>query len=406
MNCNIYILGNCDTLHLQYPKDCSEVFQEAYKISDSLRQLIYFRSGSIMYHVFYKKIDEINTIGFCVETNGVVFLETEILFSLFEEALEQLIFYGKILNINEKGKVVVSENVGNAFLDHVHYEKISSFILSELEHKKSSFEKLPLVNFSKEIGTKRCFNEGNFSKYPFVTAFQDCTIVSVSKNSGPSKKNFVNEIVNLIQTKSSENKKVNDNLEELKKEYDKLNREKKRTTVVSLLIIFSMILGFSIFGLLRSSKRLEMNIKSLETKNENLSTRILSLNNSISNLSAEKESLLTEKAESKKLISNYQRNYIEKKFYQVVKEDNERLKKQDEQNGVTIAALRREISSLKMSGKSQNNKIGSYLLQLEVMSGAVLSPYKGKYYLSKRTPYRLVLKVDGKVKESYVLEAK
>lgn len=154
MNSSVYVFGSLGNGYTQYPDDyAKDIFQNLYEKSAAHSQIAIRRDKNLMYYGYIRKLDVSGQyIGFCILLNGVMFMNVNSLFKLFEDAFADLINRGVIVNFNDKGEVTSS--IINLYQKKNEVERIVAIILNNISDIKFGLRKLPPIFY--EVSTNEC----------------------------------------------------------------------------------------------------------------------------------------------------------------------------------------------------------------------------------------------------------
>lgn len=245
MNCTVYVFGNLGDGYTQYPNDyAKEIFQNFCAKATESSQIAIHRDNNLMYYGYIRKLDEKNQyIGFCILLNGLMLSHITSLFSVFENAVADLVARGIILHFNEQGDVVSSLNNLNEKQQEV--ERIIS-VIQKLYDYNNDVKNLPPVSYGISKSDVKTFFESDKSddiinascKYGY-------TFIYKTKNFNTIQLNSFKKILSDVCQKRDEYKKQS---ESLKLQLNKAKAQQRNTTWVSILGGIVLILGIIIWN--------------------------------------------------------------------------------------------------------------------------------------------------------------
>lgn len=111
MNSTIYVFGHFNEGYMQYPDDYTEsICQKFCEVATAKTQLVIHRDKELVYYGYVRRLDtpcdtSQQCIGFCIVLNGVMLIQEDALFALFEHAISHLVQRGELLSLNSNGGV-------------------------------------------------------------------------------------------------------------------------------------------------------------------------------------------------------------------------------------------------------------------------------------------------------------
>ena len=133
MNCSVYIFGDFGVGYTQYPEGyVQDIIYKFVEQSSAISQIVIHRDKNLMYYGYVRKLDVPERyIGFCVLLNGVRLSHLANLFSVYEDAVADLVTHGEILCFNEHDQLSSFEG---KLIDLQHeVERISAFVRDRVE---------------------------------------------------------------------------------------------------------------------------------------------------------------------------------------------------------------------------------------------------------------------------------
>ena len=145
MNATIYVYGDFNDGYTQYPNDCTcEIFKIFYDNAKYITQIAIHRDGDLMYYGYIRKLEEERYIGMCVVLNGLLLTCIDTLFSLFENAISELVTKGQLIHFNEQGDIAT--NVGKLYLNREEIDLLCDSLRVRL-NEFNDVAALPPVSF-------------------------------------------------------------------------------------------------------------------------------------------------------------------------------------------------------------------------------------------------------------------
>lgn len=252
MNVSSYLFLQTSDGIIQYPNDYTKtIFQNAVGTYRSKKRIVYYRQGNVMYHIYIRKISSVDFCGIAFATNNVVCINVDELYSIFEEAFARIVYNANVFKFTEEGLLSVDDKTQvNDLLLNV---RLANFVSSETERIKSSFEKLPAENYENSKDFVKRLNEKSFTQKAFVDALQEYSSVFVEKYASTEDILSILKTGNQLHALNTEKKNLLNQNAKLQQEFDKLENEKKRSTIVSWLdsclssCLFYLMLGVVLF---------------------------------------------------------------------------------------------------------------------------------------------------------------
>ena len=280
MNNSTYIFGELSNGYSQYPEDSSSnLFRDIQDQCVAPSQLIIHRDENMMYYIYIRKFDKNKYIGFAIAINGYYFTQLQSLFSLFEKEIEELVEAGVIINLSNNGEV--TSNLPSLKSEE---EEVMS-VINSLHIKVNSLrnlKKLPPIDFSVAISSRKLFKDTDpvsdiataSCRFGFTIVLKESDYDTVRTTS------FKNVLKKLNTDKNALIKEI----EELKEQNRKIQRQKKQFKNVIFLVLIVLACGVGIYFL---NENLNNTQNKLDTANNTISEKesiIVGKNSTISNL--------------------------------------------------------------------------------------------------------------------------
>ena len=266
MNSTVYLFGVLGGGYTQYPDDYSrEIFSEFEKNIKSPAQLMIHRSDAIIYYGYLRKLSEQGKyIGIAFVFNGAMCADYQSLCKLCEENFTNWVVSGDILEFTDNGDI--TSKIDKLYKTATEFKRISESLSTQIESSNLPFHKLPPVNYaiSSNVVKKFNLNDGNetineaLKDYSNIYIYSDSTSVTFT---GYSDK---------LRSLNQENIRLRD-------ENVKVLREKKRTTIVTILSIVVAIGIIIIIGFANRSSEQGHKIELLERDKKSLNEHIRAL---------------------------------------------------------------------------------------------------------------------------------
>jgi hypothetical protein len=281
MNVTVYLFGEFNNGYAQYPDDYTVVkFNKFYTNSKSISQIVIHREGNLMYYGYVRKLEQGRYIGFCVVINGLMLTKLEGLFSLFENAITNLVTNGQLIHFNVQGNIVT--NVDKLYLNLEEIDLISDSFRNGIHRIKHSLQSLPAVSYGVSKDSVKNFSiEDSIDEIIKSSYTYGYTFVYKSKGYDTSQLNSYKGILSRLNNEKIELERRYDKLE---KEHEETLKQKKQYQFVA--VLFLIVLGCAI-GLIFLNDNLNNTKSELQKANKNileLKDSISSKNIKISNL--------------------------------------------------------------------------------------------------------------------------
>lgn len=287
MNLDVYLFGKLGGSYTQYPDDYSrEVFSEFENNIKSPSQLMIHRHNELIYYGYLRQLSiRDKYIGIAFVFNGVMCTDITYLSKLCEDNITNWIVNGEILEFDDNGDII--SKVDKLYKTASEFKRLSESLSAQIDSAKLPFQKLPPINFAVSSSAVKTFNIDD-NNIEFNNALREyCNIYIYSESKSETLNGFSDKL-----------RRLNKENITLKEENAKILREKKRTTIVTILLIFVAVgVILVVFFVNRSSAQVK-HINVLTANNEQLKSYInnlrrdsTSLNYKIRSLEYDKEVL-------------------------------------------------------------------------------------------------------------------
>lgn len=310
MNVATYVFGEFNNGYTQYLDDYTKpVFKKFYSLSKSETQIAIHRDGNLLYYGYIRKLENERHIGFCVVLNGLMLSQPGELFSLYENAITNLITNGQLIHFNEQGNIVAN-------VESLHMNRGELDVLSEtfrIGFKRLKHQQLPSVSFGVAKDSVKDFSiEDDIDDIVSSSHTYGYTLIYKSKGYNTNQLNSYNAV--LLRVNDEKENLVKQNAE-LTKKNEEIKKQKKQYEVVGFLCI---ILIGCIIGLLAFNGSLQSKDNKIQSLNAELKDKIdsismltntqLQLNrkvSSLNNIIEQKNSVINTQTQE---IENYRLN--------------------------------------------------------------------------------------------------
>ena len=282
VNSSIYIFGSFDNGYTQYPDNYArEIYQNFFTQASSKSQIVIHREKELMYYGYVRKLDgHSNYIGFCVLLNGIMFSNISNLFTVFENAIAELVSHGDIIAFNEQGEIISTTSSLVDKLQEVN--QITIMIKSGIDGLESYTKALPPINYSVSNTEQKVFtymdSNDNIVEasckyaYTYVVKDKGCDTSSLSGYKG------------IIRKLHKEKEELSSAYAKLKKQYDKLNKQKKQYRNVFILCLLVVLCGAGLFFLNNDLRFTQQALEQSQSENVQKGKNIQKLNSNITAL--------------------------------------------------------------------------------------------------------------------------
>lgn len=291
MNHSIYLFGEFSSGYSQYPDDFSkDLFQKTAADLRAKTQLALFREEHLLYYIYLRQLDIPDSpgryFGMAISFNDIYCDDINGVFSIFEEAITDIVTTGKVLDFTDQGGITTPET--KLCLEQTEIERISTAISSALEElPQSSFNNLPPVNYGIGRDESTSYAVSDMTSTILRQSIEIYSQIYIYKNedydtlalSGYSGR--IRDMSKQIFGLQSANA-------ELIEELARVKRQKKRTTAVTLLSV-AVICVFII--LLVVGSNLNGQVSSLNSQVDDLEESLRERNITISRLNQDKINL-------------------------------------------------------------------------------------------------------------------
>lgn len=268
MNSSVYIFGSLSSGYTQYPDDNKRtLFKTVADRIYSKDMIAVRRDGNLLYYIYaravYSQQPNSQYIGFAIELNGLYYNDILLLFPLFEDAFTKVVLSGKFVEFNDDGEIVA--NTTQIHHDQGEVNRVTKSLLSSVEAlPESGYKKLPPVNYS--VG----LNEGTHLSDKSTTADVDNALLQYNAiniyKDGTGGVSALIGYAEKIKSLSGQIKSLAKEKTDLSNDLAKTKRQKKRTTIVTVL---SLLIATAVVVIISVSTSLSEQVRNL-THNINI----------------------------------------------------------------------------------------------------------------------------------------
>lgn len=243
MNFGFYIFGNPRGNFSQYPSDKTKAEIRADLQRQFNRMLCIRREGSIVSYTFYNRLSPTSYIGFRLTLNGMAFTRPKALCNLLSRVVDTVIVNGHTLQFNHSGTIIYTFSVRTMsslshFADGIHSYLSYQFDTYPDRYGCSRLKGLPEDDtpyFAKETDSESDINDKTYSH----------KIVYLNDD----KSNNCGLVASQISSLAEKIDVANANIDFLKEENSRLNRQKKQFKMVILLMLLLCGTGFWLWSI-------------------------------------------------------------------------------------------------------------------------------------------------------------
>ena len=273
MNADVYLFGDLGNGYTQYIDDNSrELFKSIASKSKANSQLVIHRDDTLMYYSYvrrlrYEESSNNRYIGISYVLNNRFIYDIDGLFAILEGAITTIVSRGAILEYTDDGNIDAS--VGKLYNAKSEFAHISAYLKTELDSfMAGKNDTLPPLDYSISTSEIKTFTYKD-AREEIISALSTFPTVYIYKD-----ENYENE-----ESKTFANKLYRLNREnvKLRAENEKVLREKKRTTIVTILSIVVAVGIIIIIGFANRSSEQGRKIELLERDKKSLNEHVSSL---------------------------------------------------------------------------------------------------------------------------------
>lgn len=357
MNADVYLFGDLGNGYTQYIDDNSrELFKSIASKSKANSQLVIHRDDTLMYYSYVRRLQNEESsnnryIGISYVLNNRFIYDIDGLFAIFEGAITTIVSRGVILEYTDDGKIVAS--VGKLYNAKSEFAHISAYLKNELDSfMAGKNDALPPLDYSISTSERKTFTYKD-AREEIISALSTFPTVYIFKD-----ENYENEESKSFSNKLSSLNKKNISLQAAN---DNLRREKKRTTIVTILSIVVAVGIIIIIGFANRSSEQGRKIESLERDKK-------SLNEHVSSLAKDSVRFEKELSDTKDEL-NYQ-----KRSAAQLKVDKDELEDELATANENLEAYKQTIDQLNLQLREKEQTISNLRSQIQNQTSSNVSP--------------------------------
>lgn len=239
MNFDFYLLGTPDGYN-QYPLDNkADLFRSFHDDVKSDTQMTIWRNADVVYYVYTRNLRSAGKnqyFGMVIAINGLYLNHIGNVFSIFEQLCSNIALRGRILKIDQSGKIQFAHS---RFLDtpdeiettiHECRELVETHLRDDLKHLP---EEYVVQHRAITISYDDKFSDGKLNG---LLKEYNCIHFTRSENAGAG-------YIDMVVTRLYEENR------NLKEQYKRLNSQKKQYKIVVTLLILLLVVGGGLFML-------------------------------------------------------------------------------------------------------------------------------------------------------------
>lgn len=240
MNFNLYILGNIEGVHNQYPNDFTSSLLSNSNNELKGSKLIIHREMDLIHYVYMMRIDSKNTIGLAIVFNKIYSDNPHAIMSFLSSIIEEkLLKEGNIIKYNSNAKIEFTLNQFDSRINNV-FDKIKDFCNYEFSENKIRYGLRPLNTIYNGVRSSYKISI-NSSNEDILSLCQRHNTVIIDSNNG-IEGGYITKLIEALKKEKNEALK---NVAILRDENQKLQKQKKQYKFVVFLSIIAVILGLS-----------------------------------------------------------------------------------------------------------------------------------------------------------------
>lgn len=237
MKPQIYYFGSLPSGFSAYPSDHTRTFFEQFlKRSKSEVQIVVHREGNLLHYGYVRKFSNNSFgIGLCIDC---IYNDVDFLFTVFDDIYADMIKKGDVLKITSNGNI--EWKIKSYTEDTVALNEYSKSIIELVDITESNSEKLPPADFS--ISINDCLEISlEASKEEIIDATKRYPNLYIAKTKAEIER--VTSYITTLKTKNDIIKKLQQEIQDCKRELTKAKAQQRNLIWVSVLGATVLILG-------------------------------------------------------------------------------------------------------------------------------------------------------------------
>lgn len=298
INSTVYVFGNLGSGYTQHPDDYTkEIFKNFAAKAAADSQIIIHRNGNLMYYGYIRKLDSNGRfIGFCILLNGAMLRAVGKLFRVFEDAVSDMTVRGTVIGFDERGAIV--PKAGGLDSKPGEADRVAASISRDIAGLSGDMAKLPPVHYAVSNSESKSFSIKDSGDDEIAKASTIFSYTFVYKDKGYNT-DALNGYKGVITRLHKEKDVLSRQYDELKKDYNRLNHQKKQYRKMIILCVVVIVMGvggYFLYSALTHTERVLADANAtISHKNDTIGTLssrndtlIVNINDLHSKLSAEK----------------------------------------------------------------------------------------------------------------------
>lgn len=404
MNSRIYLFGQLGNGYTQYPTDYTQAyFQEFERNAKAKTAICVRREGDLMLYQYLRRLSDKKAaqggyIGIAIVYNGVLLTDIEPLFHICEDAITNMVVNGKILEFTEDGSI--TSQIDKLYQADTEFARISEHLSAQLNTLSALFEKLPPSNYALAKDQARSFSiEDDMASV--IEATRNYSKVYVLKDAdynSASLLSFSAKLHTLNQAKETA-------LQQVKTQQTEITSLKKRQKNYNIVIALVLLISVGVVGIMVYVGNTNSQINHLNRLNEDCQYKIDILRKTvlhqqdsingltatnyqqeleISTLSTKNENLTSEKAQLSEDLKRHQKQLT------IANAKVEHLEKENKEQEATIATLQQRLKGYSNATSTSSYTSGNGIVGANI-SNSTTTSYDKKYalWLSVKKPLKI-----------------
>lgn len=234
MNVTIYIFGNFADGYSQYPDNFTrDLFEFISKSRKGATELVYHRDKDLAYYIYTREVSRsANTfIGLCYVFNGVFITNLAYLFKSFEDAIENIVYKGELLELSNDG--VLSTKIRQLYTNAEELQRISEHINTQLSTLDKYAMKLPPLNYAISKSEWKTFSYDQIEQaQKIIKNFSDIRVIKGDNYDTDSLKTVAHKLKKQndeIKTLKEDISHKDNKISELERQLDSQKQDKTST---------------------------------------------------------------------------------------------------------------------------------------------------------------------------------
>ena len=245
MNLTVYLFGNLDSGYTQYPDDYTRsIFQHFCGESKAGTQLTIHRDGVLMYYGYTRMLEGGKCLGMCCVINGHYITDLKALFSACEHVVENMAREGAIICFDDRGDII--SKVNRLYMNQHDIDMVTRWINQTLGGMDTQTAPLPAVNYAASVDSQQHFSlEDDRKEMVRSTYTNSYTFICKERGYNTPQMNSYRGVIMRKERKIDE---LQIQCKALQGKVSSLERQKRNTTWVMLLLLVVAVFGLVIWN--------------------------------------------------------------------------------------------------------------------------------------------------------------